>query len=78
MPLLSIAFVYLRFYVRLRVRRAYIGIDDWLILLSIFLVIGQSVIQILGTHPIINLARSREQADFGTRRRIWRHWTDHP
>ncbi|KAL2051850.1 hypothetical protein ABVK25_007765 [Lepraria finkii] len=48
MPLLSIAFVYLRFYVRLRVRRAYIGLDDWLILLSIFLVIGQSVIQILG------------------------------
>ena len=48
LPLLGITAVILRFYVRLRLKRDYIGTDDWLILLSIILVCGQAAIQILG------------------------------
>ena len=50
LPIFGIAAVVLRFYVRLRVRHTYIGVDDWLILLSVVLVCGHGVIQILGMH----------------------------
>ena len=49
LPVLSIIAVLLRFFVRLRMKRSYVGIDDWLILLSLILVCGQCVLQILGT-----------------------------
>ena len=49
LSLLSIIAVFLRFYVRLRIRRTHIGIDDWLVLLSVFLVCGHGIIQILGS-----------------------------
>ena len=48
LPLLGIIAVILRFYVRLHLKRDYIGVDDWLILASIILVCGQAAIQILG------------------------------
>ena len=48
LPILSIIALVLRFYVRLRVRKTDIGIDDYLILIALPLVIGQNVIQILG------------------------------
>ena len=48
LPFLSIIAVSLRIYVQLGMRHTYIGVDDWLVLLSVFLVCGQGVIQILG------------------------------
>ena len=54
LPVLSIIAVLLRFYVRLRVRRTYLGADDWLILLSVFLVCGQGVFQILGMQIFVS------------------------
>lgn len=36
----------LRFYVRLRLKPTFVGIDDWLILVACFFVWGQAVIQI--------------------------------
>ena len=46
LPLLGFAAVCLRFYVRLRVRPTYIGIDDWLILVSSVLVWGHAANQV--------------------------------
>lgn len=48
LPIFAIVVVLLRFYVRLQVRPTYLAADDWLILLSVFLVCGHVVIQILG------------------------------
>ena len=50
LPILSILAVSLRLYVRLRMRHTYVGIDDWLVVLSVLLVCGQGVLQILGMH----------------------------
>ena len=47
LPILSIVAVILRFHVRLRLRRTFIGVDDWLILGSVLLVCGHGVMQIL-------------------------------
>ena len=71
LPLLGILAVALRFYVRLHLKRDFIGIDDWLILLSIILVCEQAAIQILGkcfpfvpirSSLILLAARQRSQA----------------
>lgn len=48
LPLLGLLAVCLRFYVRVRLRPTYIGIDDWLIAFSCFLVLGQGAMQIIG------------------------------
>ena len=48
LPLLSISAVLLRFYVRLRVKFTYIGIDDWLIAFSCLLVCGIAADVIIG------------------------------
>ena len=48
LPFLSIIAVSLRIYVRLGMRHTYIGVDDWLVILSVLLVCGQGVMQILG------------------------------
>ena len=47
LPLFGLIGVCLRFYVRLRLKPSYIGIDDWLIVSAIVLVYGQSACQIL-------------------------------
>lgn len=47
LPLLGVIAVILRFYVRLRLRPSYVGIDDWLIVLAVVLVVGHGVNQII-------------------------------
>ena len=65
LPILSIIAVWLRFYVRLRVRRTKIGADDWSILLSVYLVCAQAVAQVLSRYRAfifrrdVQLGRSR-------------------
>lgn len=54
LPFLSIIAVFLRFYVRPRMRHTYIGIDDWLLLFSVLLVCGQGLIQILGSLSLLS------------------------
>ena len=62
LPFLSVIAVFLRFYVRLRMRHTHIGIDDWLVLLSVFLVWGQGVIQILGSHSLFSHETSKSES----------------
>lgn len=50
-PLLGFVAVYLRLYTRIRLTSTFIGIDDWLIAFSCFLVLGQGAAQIVGTVP---------------------------
>ncbi|KAG8532195.1 uncharacterized protein KY384_003836 [Bacidia gigantensis] len=47
LPLLGVIAVILRFYVRLRLRPTFIGIDDWLIVLAVVLVVGQCANQVV-------------------------------
>ena len=47
LPLLGLIAVCSRFYVRIRLTRTFVGIDDWLIALSTLLVLGQSACQIV-------------------------------
>lgn len=47
LPLIGSLAVYLRFYVRLRLKPTFVGIDDWLILFSCVLVWGQGANQIV-------------------------------
>lgn len=49
LSLLGFVAVCLRFYVRIRITRTFVGIDDWLVAISCFLVLGQSACQIVGT-----------------------------
>lgn len=46
LPLLGLVAVCLRFYVRLRLKPTFVGIDDWLIAFSCLLVFGQAAAQI--------------------------------
>ena len=46
LPLLGLVAVCLRFYVRLRLKPTFVGIDDWLIAFSCLLVFAQASIQI--------------------------------
>ena len=46
LPLLGSLAVCLRFYVRIRLTRTFVGIDDWLIAISCFLVLGHAAGQI--------------------------------
>ena len=48
LPLLGVLAVCLRFYVRIRLTPTFVGIDDWLIAFSCFLVLGQGAMQIAG------------------------------
>ena len=48
LPFLSLLAVFLRFHVRLRMRRSHVGVDDWLCLLAVVLVVGQAIMQIIG------------------------------
>ena len=48
LSLLGFIAVCLRFYIRIRIVRTFVGIDDWLIAISCFLVLGQSACQIVG------------------------------
>lgn len=48
LPLLGVIAVCLRFYVRLRVRPTFVGIDDWMTAISCFLVCAQGANQIVG------------------------------
>ena len=59
LPLLGIIAVILRFYVRLYLKRDYLGVDDWLILASIILVCGQAAIQILGKTVLFHSFEAR-------------------
>ena len=49
-PLLGLVAVCLRFFVRLRVKRTFIGIDDWLIAFSCLLVVAQCGLEIAGEY----------------------------
>ena len=62
LPCLGIVAVFLRFYVRLRMRHTHIGIDDWLVLFSVLLVCGQGVIQILGSLSLSSLDISKSES----------------
>ena len=44
LPILAVIATALRFFTRLRVRRTYVGIDDWLSLAALVLVCGHGVI----------------------------------
>ena len=46
LPLLGLVAVCLRFYVRLRLKPTFVGIDDWLITFSCLLVFAQAALQI--------------------------------
>ena len=48
LPLLGVLAVCSRFYVRIRLTPTFVGIDDWLIAFSCFLVLGQGAMQIAG------------------------------
>ena len=48
LPLLGFIAVCLRFYVRLRLRPTYIGIDDWMIAFSCLLVCASGANQVVG------------------------------
>ena len=48
LPLLGVLAVCLRFYVRIRLTPAFVGIDDWLIAFSCVLILGQGAMQIAG------------------------------
>lgn len=48
LPILGFLAVCLRFYVRIRLTPTYVGIDDWLIAFSCFLVLGQGAMQVVG------------------------------
>lgn len=48
LPLLGLVAVCLRFFVRLRLKSTFVGIDDWLIAFSCLLVLGQGANQING------------------------------
>lgn len=48
LPFIGSVAVALRFYVRLRLKPTYIGLDDWLILFACVLVWGQGANQIIG------------------------------
>ena len=50
LPLLGLGAVCLRFYVRLRLKPTFVGIDDWLITFSCLLVFAQGANQINGTY----------------------------
>lgn len=56
LPVLAIVSVLLRFYVRLRMRHTFLGVDDWLVMLSVLLVCGQGIIQILGMQRSVPFA----------------------
>ena len=74
LPVLGIIAVFLRFYVRLRMRHTYIGIDDWLVLLSVLLVCGQGVIQILGTEVVFLFHHMRPASPRADWRRCHLRW----
>ena len=48
LPLLGLVAVCLRFFVRLRLKPTFVGIDDWLIAFSCLLVFVQGALQITG------------------------------
>lgn len=48
LPILSLLVVFLRFYVRLHMRRSHIGVDDWLCLIAVVSLFGLAVMQIIG------------------------------
>ena len=48
LPLLGVVAVILRFYVRLRLKPTFVGIDDWMIAFSCFIVCGLGANQIVG------------------------------
>ena len=48
LPLLGLVAVALRFYVRLRLKPTFVGLDDWLIAFSCLLVLAQGANQING------------------------------
>ena len=62
LPLLGVVAVILRFYVRLRLRPTFIGVDDWLIVLAVVLVVGQGANQIVAA-AIGELGRDYELID---------------
>lgn len=51
LPLLGFVAVCLGFHVRIRLTPTFVGIDDWLIACSCFLVLGQGAMQIVGMIP---------------------------
>ena len=52
-PLLGVAAVALRFYVRLRVKRTFIGLDDWMITFSCLLVCASGPAQVVGKIKLV-------------------------
>ena len=48
LPLLGFVAVCVRFYVRLRLKPTYLGVDDWLIAFSCLLTVAQGADQIIG------------------------------
>lgn len=48
LPLLGFVTVCVRFYVRLRLKPTYLGVDDWLIAFSCLLTVAQGADQIIG------------------------------
>ena len=60
LPLIGSVCVALRFFVRLRLKPTFIGVDDWLILFACFFVWGQGVTQIVSA-TIGELGRDSEK-----------------
>lgn len=54
LPLLGVVAVTLRFYVRLRLKPTFIGIDDWMITFSCLLVCAIGANQIVGKIAIFH------------------------
>lgn len=52
LPLLASVAVCLRFFVRIRLTRSHVGIDDWLIAVSCILLLGLAALQIAGTYHL--------------------------
>ena len=48
LPILGVIAVVLRFYVRLRLKPTFVGIDDWMIAFSCLFVCAQGALQIIG------------------------------
>lgn len=53
LPLLGVIAVCLRFYVRLRLKPTFVGIDDWMIAFSCVLVCALGANQVVGEISII-------------------------
>lgn len=62
LPLLGLVAVCLRFFVRLRLKPSFVGIDDWLIAFSCLLVFAQAATQITGESELLRPSPSGQRS----------------